>query len=137
MIQRIQTIWLLVASACAFLTMKFAFFVGANDLTNFGEFNATTNNNMILLILTSVLGTLCLFTVFVFKQRKLQLWLTILAIIIGCLNIYLYFVYKKDYPDSNLSLTSVFAFAIPIFLFFAARGIYRDQKLVKSMDRLR
>ncbi len=135
MIQRIQTIWLLLASACAFLTMKFAFFVGANSQINFGEFNAATN--IIILILTSILGTLCLFTIFVFKQRKLQLWLTILAIGISCLNIFLYFNSKAKYPNSNLALSSVFAFLIPIFLIFAARAIYKDQKLIKSMNRLR
>ncbi|MFT4154123.1 DUF4293 domain-containing protein [Parafilimonas sp.] len=135
MIQRIQSVWLLLASAFAFLTMKFPFFVGANALINFGEFNATTN--MILLIITAILGTLCLFTIFIFKQRKLQLWLTILALVISVCNILLYFNYKKDYPSSNLTLTSVFAFVIPVFLFFAAQGIYRDQKLVRSMDRLR
>lgn len=135
MIQRIQTIWLLLASACAFLTMKFAFFVGTNQQTNYGEFNAT--NNIILLILSSILGTLCLFNIFIFKQRKLQLWLAILAIIMSGFNIYLYFVYKKDYPNSSLTLTSVFAFAIPVFLILSAKGIYKDQKLVKSMDRLR
>ena len=135
MIQRIQTVWLLLASACAFLTMKFAFFVGANAQINFGEFNATTN--MIILVLTSMLGTLCLFNIFVFKQRKLQLWLTILAIVISALNIFLYFNSKKDYPNSNLTLTSVFVFIIPVFLIFAARGIYKDQKLLKSMNRLR
>ena len=135
MIQRIQTVWLLLASACAFLTMKFPFFVGANPQINLGEFNATTN--MIILVLTSVLGTLCLFTIFVFKQRKLQLWLTILAILISALNIFLYFNSKKEYLNSNLALASVFAFLIPIFLLLAAKGIYKDQKLLKSMNRLR
>ena len=135
MIQRVQSIWLLLASVFAFLTMKFAFLIGTNALTAFGEFNAT--NNMILLVLTSMLGTLCLFTIFVFKQRKLQLWLTIFALFISLLNIFLYFVYEKNYLNSHLALTSVFAFLIPVFLFFAARGIYKDQKLVKSMNRLR
>lgn len=136
MIQRIQTLWLLLASACAFLSMKFPFFyIGANQNVNSDQFNATTN--MILLILTSILATLCLFTIFVFKQRKLQLWLTILAIIISCLNIFLYFNDKKNYAGGGLALTSVFAFVIPLFLIFAARGIYKDQKLIRSMDRLR
>ncbi|MEP6682314.1 MAG: DUF4293 family protein [Parafilimonas sp.] len=136
MIQRLQTVWLLLASAFAFLSMKFAFyFIGPNPDLPSDQFNATTN--MLLLISTSILGTLCLFTIFVFKQRKLQLWLTILAIIISALNIFLYFNYKKDYAGGGLALTSVFAFAIPLFLIFAARGIYKDQKLVKSMDRLR
>lgn len=136
MIQRLQTVWLLLASAFAFLSMKFAFyFIGPNPDLPSDQFNATTN--MLLLISTSILGTLCLFTIFVFKQRKLQLWLTILAIIISALNIFLYFNYKKDYAGGGLALTSVFAFAIPLFLIFATRGIYKDQKLVKSMDRLR
>ncbi len=135
MIQRIQTLWLLLASAFAFLTMKFAFFVGANSQINLGDFNATTN--MIILILTSMLGTLCLFTIFVFKQRKLQLWLTILAILISGVNIFLYFNSKKEYPNSSLALTSVFTFLIPIFLILAVKGIYKDQKLLKSMNRLR
>lgn len=136
MIQRLQTVWLLLASACAFLSMKFAFFyIGANPNAATDQFNATTN--MILLILTSILGTLCLFTIFVFKQRKLQLWLTVLAIVISGLNIFLYFNDKKNYTGGGLALTSVFVFLIPLFLIFAARGIYKDQKLVRSMDRLR
>ena len=136
MIQRIQSVWLLLASVFAFLTMKFPFYyIGTNPNVASDQFNATTN--MILLILTSILGALCLFIIFVFKQRKLQMWLTVLALVISLLNIFLYFNYKKDYTGGGLALTSVFAFAIPLFLFFAARGIYGDQKLVKSMDRLR
>jgi len=136
MIQRLQTVWLLFASACAFLSMKFAFyFIGTNPELPSDQFNATTN--MIILILTAILGTLCLFTIFVFKQRKLQLWLTILALIISGLNIFLYFNDKKNYQGGGLALTSVFVFLIPLFLIFAARGIYKDQKLVRSMDRLR
>jgi magnesium-transporting ATPase (P-type) len=136
MIQRIQSVWLLLASACAFLTLKFPFYYTSPhpDLPS-DQFNATTN--MILLILTSILGTLCLFSIFVFKQRKLQFWLTILALVISGLNIFLFFNYKKDYPGGGLAFSSLFGFLIPIFLFLAAKGIYKDQKLVKSMDRLR
>lgn len=136
MIQRIQTVWLLLAAACAFLTMKFPFYyIGTNPDLASDQFNATTK--MILLILTAILGTLSLFTIFVFKQRKLQIWLSILALIISIGNILLYFNYKKEYAGGGLALTSVLAFIIPVFLFFAIQGIYRDQKLVRSMDRLR
>ena len=136
MIQRIQSIWLLLASACAFFTMKFAFyFIGPHPDLPSDQFNATSN--MMLLVLTAMLGTLCLFIIFVFKQRKLQFWLTLLALFVSALNIFLYFTYKKEYQGGGLALTSVFAFLIPIFLILAAKGIYKDQKLVKSMDRLR
>jgi hypothetical protein len=39
--------------------------------------------------------------------------------------------------ESGYNLTSLLAVAIPVFLILAARNIYRDEKLVKSMDRLR
>jgi hypothetical protein len=136
MIQRIQSLWLLAASACAFLSMKFPFYyIGPHTELGSDQFNATTKT--LLLILTSILGALCLFIIFVYKQRKLQLWLTTLGIIISVSNIFLYFNYKKDYIGGGLALTSIFVFAVPLFLFFAAQGIYRDQRLVKSMDRLR
>lgn len=136
MIQRVQSLWLLFASACAFLSMKFPFYyIGTNPDLATDQFNATTN--ILILILSAILGALCLFTIFVYKQRKLQLWLTVLAIFISVLDIFLYFNYKKSYAGGGLALTSVLVFVIPLLLFFAARGIYRDQKLVKSMDRLR
>lgn len=136
MIQRIQTLWLLLASACAFLTMTFPFyFIGPQTDMASDQFKATTK--ILLLISTSILGALCLFIIFIYKQRKLQLRLTILALLLSLLDIFLYFNYKKEYTGGGLALTSVFGFAIPLFLFFAARGIYGDQKLVKSMDRLR
>jgi hypothetical protein len=36
-----------------------------------------------------------------------------------------------------MSLTSVFALAIPVFLVLAINGMWKDEKLVKSLDRLR
>jgi hypothetical protein len=116
--------------------MKFPFYyIGPHPELDSDQFNATTK--ILLLMLTSILGALCLFIIFVYKQRKLQMWLTVLAIIISISNIFLYFNYKKDYIGGGLALTSIFVFAVPLFLFFATQGIYRDQRLVKSMDRLR
>jgi hypothetical protein len=36
-----------------------------------------------------------------------------------------------------MSLTAVLAFAPPILLILAANGIRKDEKLIKSLDRLR
>ncbi|HRI20814.1 MAG TPA: DUF4293 family protein, partial [Panacibacter sp.] len=49
----------------------------------------------------------------------------------------LYFSAMDNYLEGRIDLTSVFAFAVPVFLLLAARGIYKDEKLVKSADRLR
>ena len=136
MIQRIQTLWLLAATTCAALTFKFSFYTGNKaGKETLQELIATTN--IFILILTAILVGGCLFIIFLFKERKKQLRFTITTLLISVLNLVLYFSQLKKFTDGNLSLTSVLAFAIPVLLFFAARGIWKDEKLVKSLDRLR
>ncbi len=135
MIQRIQSLWLLVAAVLAFLTLKFPFYIIGNNLDADPDFNAVSRT--LLLMLTSILGALCIINIFFFKQRKIQLRLAILALVISLLNLFLYFYYTAELSNGGIALSSVFAFAIPIFIFLAIRGIYKDQKLLKSMDRLR
>jgi len=36
-----------------------------------------------------------------------------------------------------MSLTSVFSLAIPVFFILGINGMWKDEKLVKSLDRLR
>ena len=140
MIQRIQTIWLLLAAACAFITIRLSFYSGhkINDPQKiYTALNATTS--MILLILTVALGIIAFVVIFFYKDRKAQMRITLAALLASLLNIYLYYSETKKFiaAQSSLDFTCVFVFAIPILLFLAFRGIYKDQKLIKSMDRLR
>ncbi len=139
MIQRIQSLWLLAATACAALTFKFTFYSGNKPgKDNMPAFeNLTASSNMFLLILTAILVTSCLIIIFLYRERKKQLRFTVLAILLSIINLVLYFSQLKKFTDGNISLTAVLAFAIPVLLFFAARGIWKDEKLVKSLDRLR
>jgi hypothetical protein len=41
------------------------------------------------------------------------------------------------FTTGTYSLTSLLYLAVPVCLFLAARGIRKDDKLVKSLDRLR
>jgi drug/metabolite transporter (DMT)-like permease len=75
--------------------------------------------------------------IFLYKNRKQQLWLTIGAAALAIINIIIYFSQLKKYVSGNVSLAAVLVFAIPIFLLLAANGIWKDEKLVKSLDRLR
>jgi len=135
MIQRSQTLWLLLAAVCTFLTFIFPFYnLNAILVSESNEF--TAKSKIALTILTSVLGALCLFLIFLYKNRKLQLRLSFVALLLSLINIYLYFSYK-DESVSGVSLFSVFTFLIPIFILMAIRGIYRDIKLIKSLDRIR
>jgi len=94
---------------------------------------------MLLLILTVAIGIACLISIFLFKNRKMQMRITFVALLVSLLNIFLYYNETKKFIaiESSLDLTCVVVFAIPVLLFLAFRGIYKDEKLIKSVDRLR
>lgn len=139
MIQRLQTIWLLIAAVCAILTYDLAFYSGVKlsdtNIKQFVELNAMAD--VIIMVLTGLVALICLVTMFLFKNRKMQLRLTIVALLASIANLVIYFKETAEFTDGNILLTSIFTFIIPFFLVMAARGIYQDEKLVKSMDRLR
>ncbi|MDP1762586.1 MAG: DUF4293 family protein [Sediminibacterium sp.] len=140
MLQRLQTIWLLIASLLAFATLKLSFFSGNLVVDNVKQFQRfTAMNSMLLMILTVAVSISSLITIFLFKDRKLQLKIALAVFFISLLNLLLYYLQTKNYipTEWTIDLTSVFASAIPFFLLFAISGIYKDQKLVKSLDRLR
>jgi Domain of unknown function (DUF4293) len=141
MIQRIQTLWLSLAAIVSLLTLKFSFYAGnvADTSVPAGKkwMELTGVNNFLILVLTVAITVISLIVIFLYKNRMLQLRLTILTIVISLLNLYLYFNETKKFAEGNILLTSVLSFIIPIFLVLAARGIYRDEKLIKSADRLR
>jgi hypothetical protein len=139
MLQRMQTLWLLLAAACAFLTIRLSFFGGNLEVpgqpATYQYLNAAFNTW--ILIITIGLISISLIDIFLYKKRKLQSRLAILAILFSLLNIYLYYKQTLKFTNGNYSLTSILTFLIPVFLFLAVRGISRDEKLVKSLNRLR
>ena len=141
MLQRKQTLWQLLALACAVLTLKFSFFSGLQPSATAGQPPVprylTAAGNIFLLILTVALIVTTLINTFNYKNRQLQLRLTILLVIVSLGNICLFYLETLKFVQGTYSLSAVLALAIPVLLILAARGIYRDQKLIKSADRLR
>jgi Domain of unknown function (DUF4293) len=135
MIQRIQTIWLLLAAAAAFATLKFSFYSGNKDNNLFEEL--TGSSHFLLLILSVAVGLLALITIFLYKNRKLQIRLSLLGIVLQLVALAVYFQQTKTYVQGSFTLTSAISFVIPIFFILAWLGIRKDEKLIKSMDRLR
>lgn len=129
----------MIAVVCAILTYQLSFFSGIkiseNNIKNFEALNASTN--IIIMLLTGITALISFIAVFLFANRKLQLRLTIVAILASVGNLVVYFLETAEFAEGNILLTAIFAFVIPFFLVLAARGIWKDQKLVKSMDRLR
>lgn len=142
MIQRIQSIWLLLAAAAAFLTLKFSFYSG-NKLvasTNTEVYQLlTARSNIMITIISAGVGLAALIGIFLYKNRKQQFRIVLIALLAGIVNIVLFFLETRKFVagEGNYDLTAVFAFAVPVFLILALRGIRKDEKLVKSLDRLR
>ena len=141
MLQRMQSVWLLLAAICAFLTIRYSFYSGnietAGQPATFQYLTASFN--IWILIITIALVCIAAIDIFLYKNRKLQGRLAILGIILSFGNIFLYLkeIHRFVENQGSHTITAVFVFAIPILFYLAARGIYRDQKLVKSLDRLR
>ena len=139
MIQRLQTVWLFLSSVFAFMTFKFPFYSGnvvsKDNQMELKKFIASFD--ILTLIITAVLGVGCFIIIFLYKKRKLQFRLTITMLILSLLNLVVYFTRLGKFLNGDLSFAAIFAMAIPIFLILAARGILKDEKLIKSLDRLR
>lgn len=137
MIQRIQTVYLFLAALTAVLFI----------VLPFGEVKTPTGNEtwhiyqvlpiMIAAIITAVF---CLVSIFLFGNRKNQLKLVGLDIVLSIVLIAL-FIYGLTQHIGIQNYIFGFGAIFPLFtlLFtFLARGaIQKDEKLVRSMDRLR
>lgn len=135
MLQRIQSLWLLAAAVCSFLTLKFEFYAGTDLMGQAARLSAQTN--ILLMIMAVVTGVTSLIAIFLYKQRKLQARVTGIGLVISIIFITLLFLQFKFFSTGTISLWCVFYFAIPTLLIFAIRGILKDEKLIKSMDKLR
>lgn len=136
MIQRVQTIWMLLAAILVFLTLKFLFYSGTLIADNLYHPLLATDNFLIL-ILTSALGTGILINIFLFKHRSVQTRIILVAVLLECLIVFLYIKQTNKFSTGNYSLWSVLHVLIIVFLILAAKGIYKDSKLIRDSNRLR
>ncbi len=141
MIQRVQTLWMLLAAAAIFLTLKFSFYSGTlsnGTLVSANTFHSlVAPDNIILMVLTSALGTAILINIFLFKHRPVQFRICIIAILAELLLLFLFYRQTKLYINGTLDIWAIFHLVTIIALIFAARGIYKDEKLIKDSNRLR
>ena len=136
MIQRIQSLWLLLAAACAFASFKFSYYSGTkvNDIV-LHELNATST--FLLMITTIAVAGLALINIFLFKKRTLQLRLCVLGILLEAVLIFLYYREISTFVQGTYSLTAILHSVIVLAFFLAARAINKDSKLLKESNRLR
>jgi len=138
MIQRIQTIWLLLAAVFAAVTFRFPFYTGDWLKDNLpGPIDLNARTTIWLGILTVLAGAIAFVNIFLFDNRKLQLKLCWLGIFVTVILLVVYFLELNNFTSGTIALWCIFHFAILAMYIMAARGIWKDEKLIKSMDRLR
>lgn len=136
MLQRIQSIWLLLASVFVFAGLKFPFYSGTNkDNIPSSFLNGMTP--LYLLLLTVAISVIALITIFLYKNRTLQLRLCLLDIILQVALIYLYYHQSTFFTSGTFALTAILQPAALVFLVFAVAGIRKDNKIIKESNRLR
>ena len=143
MIQRIQTLYLMVAAmAAGGLTFVFSLWI-ENELTTYA-FNLFSSENMLLkMIPVFFIGSsvLSLITIFLFKKRQLQFVLNRLNILINLILlgvlIYYLLILSGETKISEKGIGVFIPFIVVLLLVLANRAIYKDENLVKSVDRLR
>lgn len=157
MIQRIQSVWLFLASVIIFALFMFPYLQYA-DSTGLGYalkvsgaygnvdgLPTRLNAFWLQMIFTILVGLLPLYTIFLFGNRKKQIniaYVSILAIVL--LGGWLYYSANSRLMEEGLSFATQYIgvgfFLLPIsiiFLFMAIAGIRKDEKLIRSADRLR
>jgi hypothetical protein len=138
MLQRIQSVWLLLAAAFDAITFRFPFYSGdwiKDKFLAVVDLNAQTTPW--ITILSVLTGALALVTIFMYHNRKMQLRLVYLGIFLSAALITIYFLELKNFIGGNIAIWAVFYFAILISFIMAAKGILKDTRLIKSLDRLR
>ncbi|MEM1321641.1 MAG: DUF4293 domain-containing protein [Bacteroidota bacterium] len=147
MIQRIQTVFLFLAAACAFGLFGLPFATSEAQIansTNFSDSIYNLNDHVALLILFAAAGLLSLVSIFLFNNRKTQLLVGRFSIIANVIGLILAVVLFMNDQGNILDATKIedgigayLPFLFLVFAILAQRYITKDEKLVSSMDRLR
>jgi peptidoglycan/LPS O-acetylase OafA/YrhL len=138
MIQRRQSLWLLLSSAAAVFTFMFPFVVGKEMVKNIlADKVVDAGSNFFILLLTGASLVLSTVIIFLFKNRKQQMQLCLVGILLVTGIIILYVLQMKKLSNTTLALTSILPFLVLAGYILAYRDIRKDEKLVKSLDKLR
>lgn len=151
MIQRIQSVWLLIAAIVStglfVLNIMHIEYMIDGEMISKGITLLEYNHfiGYLLAILAVVLVALPLIAIFMFKNRKRQRSMALLTIVLNIGFVAFYIMSMDAYKNGHKPIIQEASFSIAaflpiiaiIFLVMAMRGITKDIKTVKSLDRLR
>lgn len=155
MIQRIQSVWLFIATACIFGLFLFPYLRImdsdgiAKDLKvtgvyqNVGGQVVQTEAFLVLTIATVLVGLLPFVIIFLYKNRKKQVLFAYIAIVLVLAYSYWLGQTAKNtignisLGPENYGIGAILPSIALLFIILAIRAIKRDEKLIRSADRLR
>ncbi len=152
MIQRIQSVYLLVAAASSLvaLMLPFVYFSSPINEVLLHAFHYTDidgvplpdiGNTATIGILFAISAVFSIYTVFLFKKRTLQMRVCVYNVIINIgilIQIYLYSRYAShEGVEIQIKSGCIVPIVNAILLLLAIWSIRKDELLVKSLDRLR
>ncbi|MBO4580851.1 MAG: DUF4293 domain-containing protein [Bacteroidales bacterium] len=157
MIQRIQTLFLILAVACLVATCFLPLGTITTDFSYY-QYNAwslhdttadqqTIQNTYIIGLLAGILAVLALVAVFLYRNRPVQSKVCMAAMLLNLVLllfisvIYPDLIFKKlDVINGNEVVLSMWCF-LPIcsalLFYLASKFINKDEKMVRAADRLR
>lgn len=147
MIQRKQTVFLLLACAAAVVCLCLP--LGSLELAGMGKEPVLYNLASIdgngafnfrycaLSVLLSLSGLLSLVTIFLYKNRKLQMKLCKgnLVLLVLWYALLTYIIYANE--NFHQAIAACLPFVSAVFVWLAHRGILSDERLVRAADRIR
>lgn len=155
MLQRIQTLYLLIVMIIMGLMLFFPYATALNaDMVeyqlSFKGFSAVsetgfhhTMSTVMLAIFTAIIPLISLITINLYKRRMLQIRLSVFNIILmaGYYGMFYFVRYIVSEQNPGLTFHYHWTFIIPfisiILTYLAIRAIGKDEALVRSLDRLR
>lgn len=154
MIQRIQTLYLLLVAALivAMFLLPLAWFAGEGGVFELRAFalrstdGETVHTTIYLIVLLAAALLLPLVTIFLYRRRLLQIRLCCveMVLLLGALlmeGVYYYLARRvfSDWPfqEQGLKPAIVFPLVGLFFAFLAAKAIFKDELLIRESDRIR
>jgi predicted MFS family arabinose efflux permease len=135
MLQRIQTVWLLLATACGVGALFFPFYIG--EKVNAGLQHVQVKQMLLVMVLVSTASVLSMAAVFLFNKRKMQLQLVLIAAVLLLIGLVSLYLQTRHFVHGSFTLGSLLPFGALLFNCLAIYNIRKDERLIKSLNRVR
>lgn len=135
MIQRIQTVYLLIVAALqtVLLFSSLAKVPGTYDLK--------ITNDITLAVLTSLTALVAFVSIFMYKKRVLQVRFNVFnaLILVALQGIIIYYIVKLSgqHDSVTYAVPAIFPLISAILTYLAIRSILRDELTVRALNRIR